>query len=53
MADESATPDLADVFRRLDDAMNRNDIDEVMSFFAAGAVWDPPLGIGTYGVQRL
>jgi hypothetical protein len=34
MADESATPDLADVFRRLDDAMNRNDIDEVAEKYA-------------------
>jgi ketosteroid isomerase-like protein len=48
MSEESTTPDLADVFHRLDEAMNKNDIDEVMSFFAADAVWDPPLGIGTY-----
>jgi hypothetical protein len=34
MSDEYTTPDLADVFHRLDKAMNKNDIDEVMSFFA-------------------
>jgi SnoaL-like domain len=46
--DGPTTPDLADVFRRLDEAMNRNDIDEVMSFFAADAIWDVPEGLGTY-----
>ena len=41
MSEESTTPDLVDVFRRVDEAMNRNDIDEVMSFFAADAVFEP------------
>ena len=29
MSDEYTTPDLADVFHRLDKAMSKNDIDEV------------------------
>ncbi len=47
MAEEDATPDLVDAFHRLDEAMNRNDIDGVMSFFASDAVFDT-LGTGTY-----
>jgi len=40
MPEESSTPDLIDVLRRLDEAMNRGDIDAVMAFYAPDAVWD-------------
>ncbi len=45
---EAATPDLVDVFRRLDEAMSRGDVDAVMAFYAPDAVWDlSEGGLGT------
>ncbi len=40
MADESTTPDLAELTRLAFEAVNQRDIDAVMSFFAPDAVFD-------------
>lgn len=45
--EESRTLDLVELARRVEDAGNRGDLDEAMSFFAPDAVWDlSPMGIG-------
>jgi ketosteroid isomerase-like protein len=47
MPEEPTTPDLVQLARRVEDAGNRRDPDEVMSLFAPDAVWDmSPMGIG-------
>jgi ketosteroid isomerase-like protein len=46
MSEESTTPDLVELNRRLVEAWNRRDIEAVMSFFASDAVWDRPLAPG-------
>ena len=46
--EESTTPDPAEVFRRIVDAVDRGDLDEVMSLFAPNCVWDDSaIGLGT------
>jgi ketosteroid isomerase-like protein len=40
MADEAAAVDLVDLARRTVDAQNANDIDGLLGFYAADAVWD-------------
>ena len=40
MSQESTTPDLAELSRRLVEAGNRHDFDAVMSFYAPDAVWE-------------
>ncbi len=40
MAEESTTPDLVELARQAYEAMNRRDLDGVMSLFAADAVYD-------------
>jgi ketosteroid isomerase-like protein len=40
MAEESATPDLAELVRRSVEPMNRRDIDAAIGFYASDAVWD-------------
>ena len=40
MAEESPTPDLVELSRRLVEAGNRHDFDAVMSFYAPDAVWE-------------
>ena len=47
MAEESTTPDLAGLWRRLVDAMNAGDADAVMDFYAPDAVDDLPETFGT------
>jgi ketosteroid isomerase-like protein len=47
MSDESTTPDLVELTRRVQEAGERGDWDAAMSFFAPGAVWDLSLiGLG-------
>ena len=38
--EESTTPDLVELVRRLDEAANRLDFDAAMSFYAPDAVWE-------------
>src|SRR5947209_7037593 len=40
MSDESTTPDLLELVRRLSEALSRLDFDAAMSFFAPDAVWE-------------
>jgi ketosteroid isomerase-like protein len=40
MGEESTTPDLVELVRRLDEAANRLDLDAVMSFYAPDAVYE-------------
>ena len=48
MAEESTTPGVDELIRRIVDAWNRRDIEAVMSFFAPDGVWDmTPMGMGT------
>jgi uncharacterized protein (TIGR02246 family) len=48
MSEESATPDLPDVWRRSVEAAKSRDVDAVMSFFAPDAVWEAMAGLGTH-----
>ena len=50
MRDKSTTPDLADRFRLVFEAVNRGDLPTAMSFYAPDAVWEsPPLGTSFEG----
>jgi len=40
MSQESKTPDLVELVRRLDEAVNVRDLDAIMSFYAPDAVWE-------------
>jgi ketosteroid isomerase-like protein len=46
MSEESTTPDLVELTRRVLEAANRRDFDVLMSFFAPDAVWEGA-GLGT------
>jgi ketosteroid isomerase-like protein len=46
MSDESTTPDLVDLMGEVVEAFNRRDVDGLMSFFAADAVFES-LALGT------
>jgi ketosteroid isomerase-like protein len=48
MPEESTTPDLVELVRRLLEAANRRDLDVVLSFFAPNAVWETVGGLGTF-----
>jgi ketosteroid isomerase-like protein len=49
MPEESTTPDLLELGRRANEAVNRGDIGASVSTFGEGAVWDLSLvGLGTY-----
>jgi ketosteroid isomerase-like protein len=49
MSQQSTTPDLVELTRRMMEAANRHDLDTVMQFYAPDAVWDlSEVGIGTY-----
>jgi ketosteroid isomerase-like protein len=49
MAEESTTPDLVELSRRVFEAGKRHDIDAVMGFYAPNAVWDlSNVGFGTF-----
>jgi uncharacterized protein (TIGR02246 family) len=47
VAEESTTPDLAELWQRSIDALNARDFDAVLSFFAPHAVWESP-GVGVF-----
>ena len=46
MSEESTTPDLVELARRYFAALNRRDLDAMVSFFAPHAVWET-VGLGT------
>jgi ketosteroid isomerase-like protein len=46
MPEESTTPDLVELARRYFAALNRRDLDAMVSFFAPHAVWET-VGLGT------
>src|SRR5882762_4554469 len=49
MSEQSATPDLTELARRQLDAVNRRDLDAVMTAIAPDAVYDTaPSGMGVY-----
>ena len=49
MSEESTTPDLAELSYRRLEAVNRRDLEGVVSFFAADAVWDmSPIDMGVF-----
>ncbi len=48
-SEEPPTPDLVGLTRRTLETANRHDLDELMGFYAADAVWDlSDVGIGTF-----
>jgi len=48
MSGESTTPNLAELTREIVEAVNRRDLDAVMSVFAPNCVWDDSaIGLGT------
>ena len=52
MPEESTTPDLEELLRRLTDAADRRDLDAITTFYAPDAVWDmSPMGMGTFEGQ--
>jgi ketosteroid isomerase-like protein len=49
MAEESATPDLMELWRRLTQAGHRHDVDGIMAFYTPDGVWDmTPIGMGRF-----
>jgi ketosteroid isomerase-like protein len=49
MAEESTTPDLVELQKRLTDASDRRDLDAIAALYAPGGVWDmSPLGVGIF-----
>ena len=49
MSEDSAAPDLVELSYRRLDAINRRDLEAVLSFFADDAVWDmSPIGMGVF-----
>ena len=51
--DESTTPDLVELQRRLTDAISGRDVDAMMAFWAPDGVYDmSPMGMGVFEGQR-
>ena len=49
MTEESTTPDLVALWKQVDRATNRGDVDGILALYAADAVWDmSPIGMGTF-----
>jgi ketosteroid isomerase-like protein len=49
MSEESTTPDLVELQKRLTEAANRRDLDALMAFYAPDGVYDmSPVGMGTF-----
>jgi ketosteroid isomerase-like protein len=49
MPDESTTPDLVELQKRLTAATNRGDVDAIVAFYAPDAVYDmSPVGMGVF-----
>jgi ketosteroid isomerase-like protein len=54
MPEEPTTPDLADVVRRIAEAVNRRDFDAALSLHAPDVVFEmAPLGLGVFVGDRL
>ena len=52
MTDESTTPDLVELQKRLTEAANRRDVDAIVAFYAPDGVYDmSPMGMGTFEGQ--
>ena len=52
MSEESTTPDLVELQKRLTDDTSRRDLDAITAFFAPDAVYDmSPIGMGTFEGQ--
>jgi ketosteroid isomerase-like protein len=52
MSEESTTPDLMELQRRVTDAANRRDLDAIMAFYAPHCVYDmSPTGMGVFEGQ--
>src|SRR5271156_887435 len=52
MPDESTTPDLVELQKRLTAAPNRGDVDAIVAFYAPDAVYDmSPVGMGVFEGQ--
>jgi ketosteroid isomerase-like protein len=52
MSEESTTPDLAELQKRLTGAVNRRDLDAMMAFYAQDCVYDmSPIGMGVFEGQ--
>jgi ketosteroid isomerase-like protein len=52
MPEESTTPDLVELQKRLTEATNRRDVDGIVAFYAPDAVWDmAPTGMGMFEGQ--
>jgi ketosteroid isomerase-like protein len=52
MPEESTTPDLVELQKRLTDTGSCRDLDAMMAFYAPDAVWDmSPIGMGVYEGQ--
>ncbi len=53
MPDESTTPDLVELQRRLTAATNRGDADAVVAFYASDAMYAvSPMGMGVFEGQE-
>jgi ketosteroid isomerase-like protein len=53
MSEQAATPDLLELTRRILDAADRADFDEILGFYAPDAVWDTR-GAGSFdGVEAI
>jgi ketosteroid isomerase-like protein len=54
VSEEPTTPDLVALTRAFEEAVNRGDLDAVMSFYAPDARWEsPPLGTSFAGVAAI
>jgi ketosteroid isomerase-like protein len=54
MTEESTTPDLVELTRAYVEAVNRGDLDAVMSFYGPHASWEsPPLGTSFKGLAAI
>ena len=53
MPEESASPDLVELQKRLTAATNRGDVDAILAFYAPDAVYDmSPVGMGVFEGQE-
>jgi ketosteroid isomerase-like protein len=52
MPEESTTPDLVELQKRLTEVANRRDLDSILAFYAPDGVWDmSPMGMGVFEGQ--
>jgi ketosteroid isomerase-like protein len=49
MPEESTTPDLVELIRRIVELSSRRDFDAILGYYGPGSVWDmSPVGMGTF-----